>query len=249
MGFFAALLSWLAFPVYAWQGIGVRLRVRRMLPPTGWVRHRIDGAEPTVRLLVVGDSSVAGVGIADTDVGLPAQLARLIALRHERAVVWRAAGFNSATAGEIRDHVVPNLAAEEWTHIVLAVGTNDVKNFHTVRRFKREFGGLLYALRARWPEALIVWSPVVDMRSVPALPPALGQILEIRASLINRMGTALCLERGAVPAERLPIEDPEAGFSDDGFHASADGYRAWAEHLLAYMQEEKQTHRPGRLVA
>lgn len=249
MGFFTALLSWLAFPVYAWQGIGVRLRARRMLPPKGRVRHRIDGAQPPVRLLVLGDSSAAGVGIADTDAGLPAQLARLIALRHERAVVWRAAGFNSATAGEIRDHVVPNLAAEDWTHIVLAVGTNDAKNFHTVRRFKREFGGLLYALRAKWPEALIVWSPVVDMRRVPLLPPALGRILEIRASLINRMGTTLCLERGAVPAARLPIEDPEAGFSDDGFHASADGYRAWAEHLLAYMQEERQTDRPGRLVA
>ncbi|WP_265516290.1 SGNH/GDSL hydrolase family protein [Nitratireductor luteus] len=244
-----AALSWLAFPVYAWQGIGVRLRTPRMLPPQGRVRHRIDGAEPAVRLLVIGDSSVAGVGIADTSHGLPSQLARLVALRHERAVVWRAAGFNSATAGQVRDFVVPNLADEHWTHIVIAVGTNDAKNFHRVKRFKREFGGLLYALRAKWPEALIVWSPVVDMRRMPALPPALGRILEIRASLINHMGTQLCEERGVVPATRLPIDDPDAGFSDDGFHASADGYRAWAEHLLYYMQEDRLIERPGRLVA
>ena len=42
------------------------------------------------------------------------------------------------------------------------------------------------------------------------------------------MGARLCLERGAVPATRLPILDPAAGFSTDGFHASEAGYAAWA---------------------
>lgn len=245
----AALVSWLALPLYVWQGVGVRLRTQRMLPPRGRVRHRIEGKGEPVHLLVIGDSSAAGIGAADTDSALAKQLAQLIAGRDGRPVVWRAAGFNSATAGQIRDHVVPNLEAENWTHIVLAVGTNDAKNFHTVRRFKREFGGLLYALRAKWPEARLVWSPVVDMRRVPALPPILGRILEIRARLINEMGEHLCQERGAVAAARLPIEDPQAGFSEDGFHASAAGYRAWAEHLLAYMVEEEQTERPGQMVA
>jgi len=226
-----ALLSWLALPVYVWQGIAVRMRSIRMPPPQGPVRHEIEGAEPTINLLVLGDSSAAGVGLETTDGLLAIRLAQLIAARTGRRVVWRAAGFNSATAGQLRDFVVPNLAPEDWTHIVLAVGTNDAKNFHTVRRFKKEFGGLLYALRAKWPQARIVWSPVVDMALVPALPRALGRLLEIRATLVNRMGERLCLERGVVPATRLPILDPAAGFSTDGFHASEAGYRAWAEHL------------------
>lgn len=228
-----ALLSWLAFPVYVWQGVGVRLRTPRMLPPTGPVRHLIEGDEPAVNLLVLGDSSAAGVGIDSTLDGLAARLAIIAAAKSGQRVVWRAAGFNSATAGQLRDFVVPNLEPEAWDHIVLSVGTNDAKNFHTTGRFKKEFGGLLYALRAKWPEARIVWSPVVDMALVPALPRALGRLLEIRASLINRMGERLCHERGAVPAPRLPILDPQAGFSRDGFHASAAGYQAWAEHLAA----------------
>lgn len=229
--FLRVLLSWLAFPVYIWQGVGVRMRSIRMHPPQGPVRHAIEGADPAVNLLVIGDSSAAGVGIETTDGLLAVRLAELVAARTGRRVVWRAAGFNSATAGQLRDVVVPNLEPEPWTHIVVAVGTNDAKNFHTVGRFKKEFGGLIYALKARWPEARIVWSPVVDMALVPALPRALGYLLEIRASLINRMGERLCLERGAVPATRLPILDPVAGFSIDGFHASEAGYRAWAEHL------------------
>lgn len=227
----ATLLTWLAFPVYVWQGLGVRRRTERMYPAKGPVLHAIPGDEPAISLLVLGDSSAASVGIGHSENGLAAQLALILSRRTGRAVRWRAAGFNSATSGQVRDHVLPNLSAEPWTYIVLSIGTNDTKNFHSVPRFKKEFGGLLYALRAKWPEARVVWSPVVEFTRVPALPPLLGRILEIRAGAINRMGGRLCLERGAVPAERLPILDPQLGFSTDGFHASEAGYRAWAEHL------------------
>jgi len=232
------LLSWLALPVYVWQGVGVRLRTERMLPAKGRVLHRIAGKGEPFNLLVIGDSSAASVGIGSTDHGFAAQLAGLVSSRTGRPVAWRAAGYNSATAGQLRDFVVPNLAPGDWTHIVIAVGTNDMKNFHTARRFKAEFGGLLYALRAKWPEARVVWSPVIDMRLVPALPPLLGRVLEIRARLLNHVGTQLCLERGAVAASRLPVEDPQAGFSRDGFHASEAGYAAWAQHLLPFVMEE-----------
>jgi lysophospholipase L1-like esterase len=226
------LFTWLGFPIYVWQGLGVRRRTERMLPAQGPVLHRIDGIEPAVSLLVLGDSSAASVGIGHSENGLAAQLSELISARTGRAVNWRAAGFSSATAGQLRDHVLPNLSADPWTHIVLCVGTNDTKNFHTVSRFKKEFGGLLYALRAKWPEARVVWSPVVEFTRVPALPPLLGSLLEIRAKAMNRLGERLCHERGAVPATRLPIPDPQTGFATDGFHASEAGYRAWAEHLV-----------------
>ena len=230
------LLSWLALPIYAWQGIGVRLRTQRLLPAEGPVAHTLPGRGAPIRLLVLGDSSAASVGIARTDGGLAAVLAGMLVRDTGRPVTWRAAGFNSATATQLRDVVVPNLAHDDWTHIVVSVGTNDAKNFHTVSRFKRDFGGLLYALRAKFPGARIVWSPVVDLTTVPALPPLLARILEIRAQAINAMGTRLCHERGAVPASRLPVENPTLGFSTDGFHASEAGYRAWAEHLLPLIE-------------
>lgn len=234
-----SLLSWLGLPIYVWQGLGVRRRSTRMLPAKGPVRHRIAGTGAPLQLLVLGDSSSAGVGVGLSEEGLAAQLASRMAKLTGRPVVWRSAGFNSATSRQIRDHVLPNLSPDPWTHIVLTVGTNDAKNFHSASRFKKEFGGLLYALRAKWPEARVIWSPVLEMTRVPALPPLLGQILELRAVLLNEMGERLCAERGAVAATRLPITDPQAGFAIDGFHASAAGYGAWAEHLLPFVMAEE----------
>ena len=128
----APLLTWLAFPVYVWQGLGVRRRTSRMLPAHGPVLHEHRGSDAGVSLLVLGDSSAASVGIEQfARTGLPRSSPSLISARTGRAVRWRAAGFNSATSGQIRDHVLPNLSADPWTHIVLSIGTNDTKNFHS----------------------------------------------------------------------------------------------------------------------
>jgi lysophospholipase L1-like esterase len=241
------LVSWLLYPVYAWQGVGVRLRTERMLPPGGLPTGEIAGKDPAIRLLVLGDSSAVGVGTADAWQGLCVRLAVHLQGRTGRKIIWRAAGFNSATSGQLRDHVVPNLERGFWTHIVLAIGTNDAKNFHSLPRFKREFGGLLYSLKAKWPEAHIVWSKVIDFRDMPAMPPLLGRILEARADAINRLGERLCRERMATPATRLPVEGPE-GFSSDGFHASALGYDAWAKHLVPYVLNLPDTE-DGRVIS
>jgi len=229
--FLLALLSWLALPVYVFQGIGVRLRSLRLGPGAGDPSGTCPGTEPTIRLLVIGDSSAGAVGIARQEDGLGPQLAQALAARTGRRVDYRAAGFNSAVAGDLGRHVVPNLPADDWTHILLAVGVNDTKNFHRVKRWKREFGGLLYALRARFPGARIVWSPVPPMDASPVMPRLLGAILEIRALLINRKGRQLCTERGAIAAPRLADVSPD-GFCRDGFHASEADYRGWSEHLV-----------------
>lgn len=249
-----AALSWLLLPAYVWQGIGLRRRIERMIPPAGPAHGAFghgagqrdvtathgspDGDDlgdgGAIRLLVLGDSSAAGVGVERIEEGLACRLAERLHVLTGRPVFWRAAGFNSAVSADLRDHVVPNLVREPYTHILLTTGTNDVKNFHGARRFKREFGGLLYTLRARWPDARIVWSPPVDMLRVPALSPGLAKVLHHRDRVLARLGRRLCLERGILPATTLPRVE-QAGFARDGFHASADGAAYAAGHLAGYV--------------
>ena len=216
------------------QGVSVRLKIERLHPAVVPHEGRFEGAGKEIRLLVAGNSSVAAVGMTRVEDTLAWNLARVVAERTGRPVWWRAAGANSATSADLRDHVIPHVENRDFTHVVLAVGTNDMKNFHVVRRFKRQFGTLLYTVRTRFPHARLVWSPVADMTRIPALPRALGRILQMRAELINAMGVRLCEERGAIAAEPVPIHGPQ-GFARDGFHAGPSGYRSWAEHLAGYV--------------
>ncbi|WP_420407196.1 SGNH/GDSL hydrolase family protein [Hoeflea sp.] len=229
-GLLAGILSWLMLPVAIYHGLGVRRVAPRMPPPPGRPRGKIGDGEASMRLLILGDSSAAGVGADRIEDTLGPQLAGLIHERTGNTVAWRNAGANSAVTSQVRDHVVPNIEERDFTHVVLAIGTNDAKNYNSRMRFKKGFGGLLYAVHARWPEARVYWSPVIEMRDVPALPPVLGFILGLRANIINDMGFRLCRERYGTALEPLPVEGPE-GFASDGFHANHLGYRHWAEHI------------------
>lgn len=241
--------SWIALPVYVWQGLGVRRRTHRMAPPAHPGTLEFPGEGKRIDLLVLGDSSAAGVGVDDIADSFAALLPRFLAERTGRPVKVRIVGMNSATSAQIRDYAVPHIEPRDFDYVALNIGTNDAKNYHSGRRFKKDFGTLLYALRARFPAATIVWSGVIDMAGVPALPKPLNRILSIRSRLIDRIGRILCRERGALcppPEWRVVPEN----FSADGFHASAAGYREWADGLADWILalEDHRTH-PGPVPA
>ncbi|OCW59330.1 SGNH/GDSL hydrolase family protein [Hoeflea olei] len=226
----AGALSWLLLPIALVEGMRVRRAAPRLPPPRGRPKGVVGTGEAAIRLLVLGDSSAAGVGadrIADT---LGPQLAACLHEQTGKTVSWRNAGANSATAAQVRDFVVPHVAERDFTHVLIAVGTNDAKNFVTRSAFKKGFGGLLYAVHARWPEAQVYWSQVIAMEHVPALPPRLAFILGLRRDIINAVGRQLCRERYGEALAPLAVLGPE-GFATDGFHANAEGYRYWAEHV------------------
>lgn len=227
-------------PVYVWQGLGVRRRTHRMPPPPHNGVYRFKGkgknGQTPLKILVIGDSSAAGVGVDEIEKSFAWRLPHHISGRTGRPVELRIAGMNSATAAHIRDHVVPNIEPRDFDYVALNIGTNDAKNFHTGRRFCADFGTLIYAMRARFPAASIIWSGVLDMENVPALPTPLNRILGIRSRLVDYNGRVLCRERGAL-APQPEWRVIEENFSEDGFHASAAGYDEWASNLADYVIE------------
>jgi lysophospholipase L1-like esterase len=234
----AGVISWLSLPLAIFLGLRVRKSTHRLPPPPGRAKGQIGDGKADLRVLVIGDSSAAGVGADEMNDTLGPQIAARFHEATGKAVAWRNAGANSAVASQVRDYVVPNIEERDFTHVLIAVGTNDAKNFLSRSRFKKGFGGLLYAAHTRWPDARIYWSPVIDMKSVPALPAALGFILGLRVQIINAMGVQLCRERHATALEPLPVEN-WTGFAVDGFHANKLGYLHWANHVSRIMLDEE----------
>ncbi|MCP4185095.1 MAG: SGNH/GDSL hydrolase family protein [Hyphomicrobiales bacterium] len=230
----ATALTWFGLPIYVWQGLGIRRKTIRPTPPFPQQVAPIAGKGTPFRLLLVGDSSAAGVGVDDIDASLGGQVPRLLAKQSGRPVEIDIIGSNSATAGQIRDNVIPHIKKRNFTHIIVNIGTNDAKNFHTVRRFYKDFGTLLYALNARFPRSNIIWSGIMDMKAIPALPFPLSNILGIRSRALMASGENLCRERLAtIPdGEWIPRDK---NFSEDGFHASAQGYHEWAQILVTHI--------------
>src|SRR3712207_2884569 len=79
-------------PLLFVQGKGVRRRTPRLPDAAGPVEGTVPGAEPAVRLVVIGESTVAGIGAATHQTALTGCVAAALARRTGRAVRWRAAG-------------------------------------------------------------------------------------------------------------------------------------------------------------
>ena len=228
-------VSWAAFPLYAVEGVRTRMRSLRLPPGEGPTSGTVEGEGDPLHLLVLGDSSAAAIGIARQVDGLAPALARALNEKTGHPVTWRGAGFNSATSDQLRDHVVHNLEPVPYTHIVFCVGFNDVKNFHSGRRFKEGLGGLLYALKARFPDSRLYWSQVLAPNEMPLISPSLGTILKLRADILNRIGIRLCIERGATPLSTMKGLSAE-DFCPDGVHPSEKGFKAWGRHLARFIE-------------
>jgi len=228
------LISWLSLPIYAWQGTKIRKTTMRLQPPSGNPYLSAPGKGKPIRVLVIGDSSAAGVGVDKLEDSLGGQLVKYLNEMSGRPVEVRVSGNNSATAGQLRDFIVPNLRHEEYDYISLNIGTNDAKNFHKGNRFCKEFGGLLYALKAKFPGAVIIWGGLIDVSKMPALPSPLNKLMNIRVRIIRRNGKTLCQERGALAPDSRWQPIPE-NFARDGFHSSALGYARWAEELAEFL--------------
>ncbi len=235
---FPSWLTWALLPVYIIEGLRARANSVRFAPAPGPQSGVIEGQGELINLLVVGDSSVAGVGLDHTSNGLTHKLATSLSQASGRPVKWRASGSNSATSAQIRDVVVPNLLAEDFTHVFISIGFNDLKNFKSGKAWKKGFGELIYALRAKYPQARLYWPCLMSPNYVPALSKALAGVLQPRRDMINRVGSQLCFERGAISIAAIP-EITSRAFCEDGVHASPLGNQLWVDHMMADLLERR----------
>src|SRR6201986_4231044 len=121
----ATLAAKLALPLLIAQGKQVRATALK-LPEAAGERHGVAGTgRVALRVLIVGDSSAAGVGVGTQDDAFAGQLAQSLAERTGAAVGWQLV----ATSGHTADDAARALAGTPLATadlLVTALGVNDV---------------------------------------------------------------------------------------------------------------------------
>ena len=224
----AALLA----PVLIRQGARVRQQTPK-LPEAAGERSGREGAadsETPLRLLIVGESTAAGVGVAQQRDGLAGRLAAEIARRQRRAVAWEASARTGATAHATARDLVP-AASGGHDLVVVVLGVNDALRLRSRRHWCERMTRVLDALEPKLAaHGQILLAGVPDLGSFPALPQPLRAVLGWHARALDGELRSLAARRRRVLHAPLPELRDEA-FAEDGFHPNAHSYAHWAQHL------------------
>lgn len=215
-------------PILLAQAVRVRRTTPRLPGAEGPVAGLVKGDGRPVRLAVLGESTVDGVGAATHAEALTGRLADELA-RGGRAVAWQAIGKTGANARVAREELLPLLEPADL--VVIALGVNDTIELHSATRYRRDLLDLVVAVRRRVGLVPVVLAGVPPMGRFPSLPRPLRDVLGARSAVLDAAAARLALLPGVVhvpmPAAML---DP-ATFAEDRFHPGPEGYRRWAEQL------------------
>ncbi|MFD8493834.1 SGNH/GDSL hydrolase family protein [Amycolatopsis sp. NPDC059657] len=222
------LTAVLLAPVLFAQALHVR-RVTPKLPgASGPVTGSVPGGDP-LRLLVLGESTVDGVGAASHEEALTGQLALALAERTGRGVRWQAVGRTGANARVVLAELLP--AAEPADLVVIALGVNDTIELHSAGRYRRDLLRLVVAVRRELGPVPVLLAGVPPMDRFPVLPQPLRAVLGARSAALDEAAARLTRVPGVGHAP-MPSEILSGDlFAEDGFHPGPTGYRDWATQL------------------
>ncbi|TQN32561.1 lysophospholipase L1-like esterase [Haloactinospora alba] len=233
----AQVVVWASVPVLLPQGMRVRATTP-VLPEARGMRGKAagDSERRPLDLLVLGDSTAAGVGVSHHGDGVAGHLAAALAERSGRGVAWRVVARSGATVGGVeRRHLPAAVDGPPPDVAVVLAGVNDTLRLTRLATVRATMARILTELRRNHPDTRVLLSGTPPLHRFPALPAPTRQVLGLRARAVDR---AVSRAAGDAPgAVYVPVPDLTATagvFAADGFHPGSGGYRAWARRLASH---------------
>jgi lysophospholipase L1-like esterase len=231
-GMFTPLL-----PLIVVQGRQVRNAMPKLADAHGPTSGTYGRPPARLRIVVLGESTVAGIGARTHTHSLPGRLAAALGGGLGTSVGWKAVGESGANARKASRLVDTGLAhgahgarGERFDCAFVALGVNDVIERTPLARWKADVAAVADLLVARHDVRTVVLLGVPPMHRFPALPQPLRAFLGARAQELDEVLAVLAAERAELLHVPTPVDGPLEYFCADRFHPSEAGYAAWAAH-------------------
>jgi lysophospholipase L1-like esterase len=228
-------------PLLMWQGRRVR-RLTPRLPEAAGEREGVAGADRPgrpLRLLIVGDSSAAGVGVAAQRDALSGQLLERLDAALARPLRWKLVAQSGATTAQAMA-LLAREPADRFDVAVVALGVNDVTAMRATARWLADVHALQRHLRERHGVRRVLWSGLPPMHRFPAMPQPLRGVIGLHARGLDVALARWCALHAAGPLARVThvpmprMTDPSM-VASDGFHPGPAAYGVWADTLMPHI--------------
>ncbi|MEM8775678.1 MAG: SGNH/GDSL hydrolase family protein [Pseudomonadota bacterium] len=219
-----AFTTFAMLPVLVPQALWVKFRAAQLSEAAG-PRQGRQGEGPRLRVLIVGDSSGAGVGVAEQKIALSGRLAAH--LSQEFDVSWRLEARCGATTTTILNRL-EDMEAEPFDIAVIAVGVNDAKNGMREALWIDNYNRLIDLLEKRFSVTDHYASGIPPLQHFPVLPEPLRNVLGKRASAFDARLREVLQKRTNTHYVNMEFPLDPTLMASDGFHPGPEVYDQWA---------------------
>jgi len=224
-------------PVLLPQARWLRRTALRLPEAAGPREGQVGEGDPVLRVLVVGDSAAAGVGVADQAQALAVQLSHALSGRLRGAVGWQLVAQSGVNAVECRA-LVAQADLRPADVVVTVLGVNDVSSQTSASRFAQELLLLWTDLRQRTGARQVVVCGVPPMHLFPAIPQPLRWYLGRYAVWLDRAARRWT-EQAGLGFCPVDWEAKEGFVAADGFHPGPALYPLWAQRLASLIVAQR----------
>ncbi|WP_246534412.1 SGNH/GDSL hydrolase family protein [Aliiroseovarius lamellibrachiae] len=220
------LAKLLLMPLLTAQALRARKTATELPEPIGH-RSGLSGNGSTLRLLIVGDSSAAGVGAKRQSEALSGQLVGALASSHR--VEWRLIAKTGATTRS----ACPLLRAQTPSQMDVALvvlGVNDITSQIPLERLLRLRAALYAHLRHEWGVKRVIATGIPPIEKFPLLPNPLRWVLSLQA---HRYDRALYQQAQELNVDYMPFDVPLSPemMASDGFHPGPNTYYLMGQRI------------------
>lgn len=222
------------------QGLWTRKTTLKLPEPQGAREGDCDKdvspESKTLTVLIIGDSSAAGVGVAHQDHALSGYFTANLAKTYQ--VKWQLiakTGFTSTDLIKTLQH--HHHAFDHIDYTLVAIGVNDVTSFTSAKRWQKNLTELIMLLESQFHSKNIIFSALPPMHLFTALPQPLRWLLGARAKYLNQKIAEIILTKPACHLLHADIPFSEQYLANDKFHPSQAAYKLWAEQATQLLNK------------
>lgn len=240
--FFGLLLAIPLLPILILQGKKIRATIPDLGEAQGATIGQVGKGNQPLRILILGESTMAGVGVATHKEGIANALAQQLAKDLEHPIHWQVLAKSGYTVQQVNQLLVPQIPNEPLDIIVIGLGGNDTFKLNRPLRWRRHFRQLIWSIRKRQADVPIFIANLPPVGQFPAFTPLLQFFLGGLVYLHGQILRSLPTEFPNVYYNYAPINfeqwsqkpnapsDPAAYFSD-GVHPAPITYQMWGEDI------------------
>jgi lysophospholipase L1-like esterase len=198
--------------------------------------------EKTLRVLAIGESTIAGVGVQTHEEGFTGTFAKELSHLLDVSTVWKVYARSGYTAKRMERKIIPKITENQADLIVIGLGGNDAFTLNRPWKWRMEIHSLIQSIKLKFPGAIIVFCNMPPIKEFPAFTPLIkftvGNLVEILGDELNSVvakhenvfyfGDKITL-KGWIEKFKLKVKKKE--FFSDGVHPSKLTYQTWAKDI------------------